>query len=393
MRVLTVGNMYPPHHLGGYELMWRSWVEHARRDGHEVRVLTTDHREAEPDLTAWPEDPDAHRELRWYWRDHEFPRLGLRERLRLERHNVATLEGHLDACRPDAVCWWAMGGLSLSLLELVRRRGIGSAAVVVDDWLVYGPKVDAWHRAWGRTGLAPIAERATGVPTSFDLADTASWLFVSDRVRSRAAAEGHDVGDGALAGGGIDSALFTATPVEEWRWRLLCVGRIDRRKGQTVAIRALAQLERAELRIVGSGDPSHLHELEDLADGLGVRQRVVFEQVPRHRLAEAYAWADAVLFPVQWAEPWGLVPLEAMAVGRPVVASGTGGSAEYLDDGANCLIFAPKDDPGALAAAVERLAADPSLRARLREGGLVTAARFTDDAFNEAVDALVESVR
>ena len=46
-----------------------------------------------------------------------------------------------------------------------------------------------------------------------------------------------------------------------------------------------------------------------------------------------------VLFPVRWEEPWGLVPLEAMAVGTPVVASGRGGSAEYLRDGENCLLF------------------------------------------------------
>ncbi len=52
------------------------------------------------------------------------------------------------------------------------------------------------------------------------------------------------------------------------------------------------------------------------------------------------AAADALLFPVQWEEPWGLVPLEAMASGTPVVATGTGGSGEYLRDGDNCLVYA-----------------------------------------------------
>src|SRR6266550_4210426 len=100
MRVLTVGNMYPPHHLGGYELMWRSAVAHLRRAGHEVRVLTTDYRTAEPD-PAVAEDPDVHRELRWYWHEHEFPRLSLRERLTLERHNAAVLRRHLDEVHPE----------------------------------------------------------------------------------------------------------------------------------------------------------------------------------------------------------------------------------------------------------------------------------------------------
>jgi hypothetical protein len=89
-------------------------------------------------------------------------------------------------------------------------------------------------------------------------------------------------------------------------------------------------------------------------------------------MAGLYAAHDAVLFPVTWAEPWGLVPLEAMAVGTPVIATGTGGSAEYLSDEGNALLAAP-GDPEALAGAVRRLAADAGLRARLAEAGRRTA--------------------
>ena len=41
MRILAVGNMYPPHHLGGYELVWRAAMRHLREHGHTARVLTT----------------------------------------------------------------------------------------------------------------------------------------------------------------------------------------------------------------------------------------------------------------------------------------------------------------------------------------------------------------
>jgi glycosyltransferase involved in cell wall biosynthesis len=61
-----------------------------------------------------------------------------------------------------------------------------------------------------------------------------------------------------------------------------------------------------------------------------------------------------------------------------VVATGTGGSGEYLVDGSNCVLFRA-GDPAALAAAIERLAADDPLRARLVTGGLETAARLTVD--------------
>src|SRR3954452_21622180 len=119
VRVLAVGNMYPPHHLGGYELVWRSAVRHLRSLGHDVRVLTTDFRLPDP---TEPEDDDVHRELRWWWRDHAFPHLSPRECLQIARHNARVLTRRLE--NVDLVRWWSMGGISMPLLERVRRRGL-----------------------------------------------------------------------------------------------------------------------------------------------------------------------------------------------------------------------------------------------------------------------------
>jgi glycosyltransferase involved in cell wall biosynthesis len=107
---------------------------------------------------------------------------------------------------------------------------------------------------------------------------------------------------------------------------------------------------------------------------------------PRIELADAYAEASTVLFPVLWAEPFGLVPLEAMGIGRPVVASGTGGSGEYLRDGENCLLHEP-GDPQSLAAAVQTLADDATLRERLRQGGFATAPQFARSRWDQRVIA------
>src|SRR5204862_2790770 len=89
----------------------------------------------------------------------------------------------------------------------------------------------------------------------------------------------------------------------------------------------------------------------------------------RDEIADAYEQADAVIFPVRWEEPWGLVPLEAMGKGRPVAATGRGGSAGYLVDGENCVLF-QADDARGVADALRRLASDSGLRDRLYEGGL-----------------------
>src|SRR5947209_6511217 len=137
LRVLAVGNMYPPQHAGCYELMWQLAMRRARELGHCVRILTSDHLE-DPDRPE--DDPDVHRTLRWYWdlEHYEFPQLTPAEVLRLERHNARELRRHLKAFRPDIVAWWSMGCMSLSLIEQVRRHGIPAVFVVHDDWLVYG---------------------------------------------------------------------------------------------------------------------------------------------------------------------------------------------------------------------------------------------------------------
>jgi glycosyltransferase involved in cell wall biosynthesis len=382
LRVLAVGNMYPPHHLGGYELVWQSAVRSLRADGHTVRVLTTDFRTE----TAEPDDPEVHRELRWYWRDHDFPRLGLRETVALERANAAVLARHLERLNPHVVLWWAMGGMSLSLLEQVRQAGVPAVGVVGDDWMAYAPAVDGWTRrfvGWRRPA-APIAERLAGVPTTVKLARAARWVFVSDHIRARARTLGVD---GAVAHPGVDLTRFTARPSERWHWRLLYCGRIDPRKGIRTAIEALPKLPPdATLTIHGDGDRRHSAELLSLTTQLGLTDRVRFQSSAHEQVPDVYAAADAVLFPVRWEEPWGLVPLEAMASGRPVVASRAGGgAAEYLREGKNCLQF-PPGDAAALATAVRRLARDAELRARLVAAGAQTAARFTEQAFYDAVE-------
>jgi glycogen synthase len=384
--------MYPPHDLGGgYEITWRSSVLQLRERGHDVRVLTTDYRSPSLD-PSFELDADVHRELRWYWRDHEFPKHGLRARVALERHNAAVLERHLREMRPDAVAWWAMGGMSLGLVERVRRAGVPAVGVVGDEWLRWGPRADGWLRPLnGRPRLARLAERATGLPGRVDLAGAATWLFNSDAMRESAP----KVSRAAIAHPGIDDALFTAAEPQPWGWRLLYLGRLDERKGIHLAVEALALLpEQATLTIQGGGDEAYGERLRALAAERSLAARVAFSSAPRERLRDVYAAADALVFPVQWEEPWGLVPLEAMAVGRPVVATGTGGGREYMRHEVNCLVYEPRDSPESLAAAVRRLAGDEGLRDRLREGGLEAAARFTETAYNDAIErALEEAAR
>jgi glycogen synthase len=360
MRVLTVGNIHPPHDLGGgYEQDWAAGVAALQDAGHEVRVLTSDYRRAD---VAEPDPPWVARDLRWYWEDHEFPKRWWWQRRAIERANQRVMERELREFRPDVVSWWSMGGMSLALIEQVRGAGVPALGIVYDDWMVYGPKV---------------------APHSPPLGAAARWLFASDSVRRAALGAQHDLADTDLLPPGLDELFLERHPVQEWEGRLLLPGRIDPRKGVATAIEAMTLLPDAHLELVGSGDPAYCAELKTLVDDLAVGNRVSFgPSRPRDELVRAYSGADAVLFPVTWAEPFGLVPLEAMGVGRPVVASGRGGSGEYLREGVNALLHEP-DNAASLAAAVHRLEADAALRERLRAGGFETAPQYARSRWNE----------
>ena len=390
MRVLAAGNMYPPHHFGGYELVWRAAMLHLEEQGHEVRVLASDLRIE----TDEPDDPSVCRELRWYWRDHGFPRLPRRERVTIERNNARVLRRELREFGPEVVTWWSMGGMSLSMLETVRRAGIPAVAFVHDDWLAYGRGADGWTSVLaGRPRwFQAMAERATGAPAVVDLEHAARYVFVSETTRRRAREAGIDPASSGVAHSGIDPGFIDPAPEREWGWRLLYVGRLDERKGVDTAVEALVHLPpEARLALLGGWDEDEERRLRALAQHHGVAGRVEFRgQRSREDVRAAYAEVDATVFPVRWEEPWGLVPLESMARGRPVVATGRGGSGEYLRDGENAVLF-EAGDARACARALVRVAEDPGLRARLREAGLATAARHTEDHLNAAVLQEVEA--
>ncbi len=374
--------------MGGYEVVWQEAVQALRAAGHPARVLTT-----LPDPSDRPHngptEPEVHRDLRWYWRDYAFPKVSVRQCVSLERHNAATLRHHLQEFAPDAVLWSAMGGMSLSMLEQVRRAGIPALGLVGDEWMIYGPRVDRWTRHWRRPwwpGAGP-AERVAGVPTRLDLDRAGRWAFNSQHLLTQAREHGWRLPSARILPPGVDLGRFALRAPEHWGWRLLYLGRIDPRKGITSAIDALRLLPAtATLRIHGDGSAEAQAELRSLAERLGVAERVSFTRSDHDAVPDVLSEADALVFPVRWREPWGLVPLEAMAVGRPVVASRAGGGpSEYLHDGSNCLQFDAGDAAG-MARAIHRLAAEPGFRAALLAAGRETASRFSQTAFHMAIE-------
>lgn len=379
MRVLTVSNMYPPHALGGYEMSCADVMTRFRERGHDVRVLTTTTQLATSVGAA--ADVDVERSFEWYWHDHQLRALGRAASWRLDRRNRARLRHAIAEFRPDVVSFWAMGGMSLSLLDVAAAAGVAPVWVICDEWPIYAPRIDR-HAAFHRQRL-PAPGNAT-----------ICWVseFVRDHV---VAATGWAPARETVTHSGINLADFPLAAARDraWQWRLLAVGRVEPRKGFAAAVEALAKLPaEATLRIVGPDDGAHGAELRRRAAELGVGARVSFDVVPRAQLRAVYDEADALLFTSAWEEPFGLVPVEAMARATPVVAVPTGGAREFLVDGTNCVTVAGNDGD-LFSAAVRRLADDAALRSRVVVGGLSTAGALTTqrlaDVLEEAHQAAI----
>ncbi|MFH8342128.1 glycosyltransferase [Streptomyces sp. AM6-12] len=176
---------------------------------------------------------------------------------------------------------------------------------------------------------------------------------------------------------GVDPDQFAPLPGARpagARRRLLAVGRLVPRKGFDRAIRALAGVPDAELVIAGgpeaellAGDPE-ARRLRALAGEYGVADRVtLLGGVSRTRMPRLMAGADLVLSLPRY-EPFGIVPLEAMACATPVLATAVGGQLDTVVDGGTGVLV-PADDDYDLGAVVRSLLADPERLERYGAAG------------------------
>lgn len=169
------------------------------------------------------------------------------------------------------------------------------------------------------------------------------------------------------------------------------VGRIVGSKGLAVLIDALARRQDAWDTLLVVGDGWDRARCERLATGLGIGGRVEFLGwlAPR-RVGEVLRRAALLALPSRWPEPFGIVGLEALAAGRPVVASRIGGIPEWLDESAGRLV--PAGDADLLGEAVAALLSDGRRLARLGAAGRDRAAQFSPARHLAALDAVYRTV-
>ncbi len=176
-------------------------------------------------------------------------------------------------------------------------------------------------------------------------------------------------------------------------------GRLVAWKGQEVFLRAVAEVARShgELHALVVGEAAagpegraYVESLHDLARELGMESRLTFTGF-RSDVPEVMAASDVVVHSSTQPEPFGRVIVEAMAAGRPVVATAAGGVPEIVEAGSTGLLTAPGDLHG-MAAAIGELLSNPNRATDMAERGRDSVRnRFTADRFAERLHRIYES--
>jgi len=352
--------------VGGVQEHVHHFAREARRAGHEVRIVTS----AMPDVErAAPDGPDV---------------------IRVGRSLPLYGNGGFGRVSVGA-------GLSRAVAELLARERFDVVHVhcpltPVLPWLALhharGPVVGTFHtnfspgRLWALTWRwqQRYAERLDAAVAVSHAATTAyeGRLPLAFRVIPN----------------GVDVARFGAgrrvPALHGGRFTVLFVGRLEPRNGLDLLLEAFARLRArvdARLLVVGGGP---LRDRYEARVPEALRPHVRFAGVLRDERPDWYASADVYCAPTRIAS-FGVTLLEAMAAGRPVLASDIDGFREVLTHGREGELL-PSGDPAAWADALERLAADPARARSLGEAGRATARRYAWPIVAAEVLALYRSI-
>lgn len=374
MRILQVSPWFYPH-LGGVESHVMGLSRELAARGHEVTVVTTRHTTSAPEREAMDGFDVVRVKPRMIvLRTPVAPRI--RTVLRslpadvVHAHLPPPLSAHYAADAAEA------RGLPLvltyhcdveipsplgSLIEAVYRRSLGAST------LERAAKVVVTTRTYAATSRAVWRHDPAVIPNAVDV-----HRF-------------HPEVDG--------TAVREKLKVPQGRPIALLVGRIVAHKGVEHFIEAARYLPNVQFLVAGEG--SSLEAMERLADTLGVKDRVRFlGRVSQENLPKVYAACDLFVLPsVSRLEAFGIVALEAMATGKPVVVADIPGVREVIEDEREGLLADPVN-PQDLAAKMRRLVEDPALRQEMgRRGREKVLANFTTEKVADQLLAVYESVR
>ncbi|HKZ98238.1 MAG TPA: glycosyltransferase family 4 protein [Thermoplasmata archaeon] len=373
MRVAQVTPWFYPH-LGGVESHVLSLSRHLAARGHDVVVVTSRH---DPSI---PEEENLFgiRVVR------------VRTRFVTLRTPVAPrTRGALERIDPEIIHAHSPPPLSAYYASKVAEtRGVPFAVTHHCDPelpLPFGPLVEGLYRRTLGAATLRRADRVIVTTRTYAATSRAVWrhnpVVIPNAVDDRRFRPDAD-------GAGVRARLG----IPDGRPVVLLVGRIVPHKGIEHLVEAAQAAPDALFLVAGTG--SSLPAMKRLSRVLRVDDRVRFiGRVSEARLPELYAACDVFVLPsVSRLEAFGIVALEAMATGKPVVVADIPGVRDVIEDGREGLLADPVN-PQDLAAKINRLLEDPSLRVEMgRRGREKVEASFTIDRVTDQVVAVYEAL-
>lgn len=385
MRILLLSNLYPPHVLGGAEILARDYAVQLSGLGHEVTVLTSAYGLSRPE-----QDGHILRTLHYTAAAHfdrgrpAWKQLGLlSDYYRYFHHpaSVKELQRVIAETRPEVLYIWEITGLGMnSLLQALREVHVPLVFHLGSYWLQYALSAET-----GQTRLRTKQLKKLLIGNVPALHYT-SIIAVSEAVKQEYAAAGCDPDRIEVIYNGID-ARFLDTPRSSSETDkqgtpdeigLIYVGRLCDEKGLHIILQALDALVNEQgrsnlhLNVFGEGDEAYVKGLHAFLNEKGLSEHVTFHgKVSQEQLIREYDRSTIMLIPSIWKEPFGLVVAEGMARGLPVITSNLGGPAEIVTHGVNGLLTEP-GDVQAVAAFIAQLADDVALRARFAHAARAT---------------------
>ena len=375
MRILYQCNGLPPGFIGGAEIFSMHFVEQMHRRGHDIRVVTSHDNRVVTSLISVGGEASPYRcsapviKL-------PFAETFLDRGLRGQRQTFQHVEAILASFHPEVI---HLNDVREAGFFFLRRSELDIPRLLT---------LHAPLKTGGIGGLEGrmIAEADRIVAVSAALGASAAQAYPATRSKL-------SVIRNALPIPAIAPAPLPFDPPV-----VLCLGRLAAEKGFDIALEAFAKVQAAfpgaRLWIAGNGPEREA--LEARAESLGITRQVEFTGwIEPWKVPDLLDRATVVLMPSKWAEPFGLVALQAGQMGRPVIATATGGLPEIVDDGETGLLV-PVGDVDALAGALRLLLAAPERAVAMgRQARMRTQDRFSFerllDRYEEAYRAAIAS--
>lgn len=389
-----ISNLYPPHFLGGYELLCEQVARALRRRGHEVAVLTSDHGTKPGREPATPEAPEVHRRLALTYPFAKPFRFDLLRQARAARQNGRAARKLLRVFRPDVVFAWSQLRVGLAAVQAAEAQQV-PVAWAFNDANILGYRLRQPKRR-PRSLARWVLSRFMMPSTTYRGMNFGTATIISHALKTQLVAGGLPVAGGLVMHQGIEVSRFPPrdNPGEMHSpLRVMYAGQLHEYKGVHTLLEAIRLLPPGEFRvtIAGTGPAEYQERLRKLADECGSPVEFLGRVDPA-ALPVVYRDHDTLVFPSIWPEPFGLSHLEAMASGLVVVSTTEGGQGEFLVDDHNALTF-PKEDAAALASCLGRLVADPESALRIARAGRATVERdFTLARYVDGLEHMLQKI-